>query len=119
MIYPFVCESCGHRFDVVAEAQRAPQHAPCENCDAECHQDWQEKFGTPQVGDIYRYHESLALAVHPKDVAKYREYDAAHGLNVEYKQRTPTSLSRPVFRSRSERLRYLRAHRAMDMDRYS
>jgi|SRR3972149_11274752 len=114
MIYPFVCHGCGHKWERGCRPSQLPAVIHCPKCDARAQHDYSAKFSTPQVGDIYRHHESLSMAVHPDTIPQYRKFDRTHGLDVEY-----TKKGRPVFTSRSERIRYVKAHGFVDRDRYA
>lgn len=52
---------------------------------------------------------SDTLAVHPEQIAEYREYDAARGVPTNY-----DAQGRPIFESRGHRKRYYAAHNAFD-----
>ena len=52
---------------------------------------------------------SDSMGIHPKQLAKSRAVDERLGVPVEYTSDDGYSYS-PVFRSRSEQLRYLKAH---------
>ena len=54
--------------------------------------------------------ESVGMGVHPDQVPREREFDRKHGLSTEYRG------GNPVFRSRGERKRYMKARGFFDRD---
>lgn len=71
------------------------------------------EHGNTRSGDAWTNHASLALMVHPGDVPRYVEDARKKGIRVEFNDR-----GMPLFHSRSEQRKYLKAYDYVNYDDY-
>jgi len=88
-VYPYVCDECGHHFDIVASMRASPaEEVPCgaTGCAAQARRDYRGQWagahaqmGVETFCD-HNPHTSVAAEVDPSQIASENAFIESHGI---------------------------------------